>query len=195
MTLEKKESAWSLTIRWLHFGLAVSVTLQLFLSLVMEEPGEAEGVEAWAFMAHELFGLTAFSFALLHWPWLLTGHDGGLGRLFPWDRRGMRTVVADLVSLLRLRLPAGGPRPGLPALVEGAGLTLVTLQGAVGFVIFVLSPPQGEIPEAFEWLGEIHEALGSLIWIYWFGHGGMALAHHLTGDATLRRISPFTRAK
>ncbi len=195
MTQEKPEISWSWTIRWLHFGLAVSVTLQLFLSLVMEEPGEAEGLEAWAFMAHEIFGLTAFTFALLHWPWLLTGHDGGVGRLFPWGARGHRAVAADLADLLRLRLPPGGPRPGLPALVEGMGLTLVTLQGAVGFAIFVLLPPGGEIPESFEWLGEIHEGLGSLIWIYWFGHGGMALVHRLAGDATLRRISPFTRSK
>ena len=139
--------------------------------------------------------MTAFSFALLHWPWLLAGRDGGLRHLFPLDRQARRAVLADIGGLLRLRLPSGGPRPGLPGLVEGAGLLLVTLQGGVGFVIFILLPPRGELPEYLEWLGEIHEALGGLVWIYWFGHVGMALVHRLAGDEVLRRISPFTRTK
>jgi len=184
--------SWSLTVRWLHLGLALSVTLQLFLSLVMEAPGEAEGWQLWAFMAHEWFGLMAFSFALLHWPWFFSGHDGGWRHLFPWDRQGRRAVRVDFGGLLRLRLPEGGARPGLPGLVEGLGLALVTLQGAVGFAIFIVLPPQGELPERFELLAEMHEFLGSLIWFYWFGHGGMALIHRLAGDDVLRRISPFT---
>ncbi|BCX81787.1 hypothetical protein MIT9_P1367 [Methylomarinovum caldicuralii] len=186
-----KENVWSPTLRWLHFGLALAVTLQLFLSLVMEEPGEAEGLEAWAFMAHELFGLTAFALALLHWGWVLSGHDGGWRHLFPWDRQGRQAVWRELSGLLRGRLPEGGPQPGLPGLVEGVGLGLVTLQGASGFVIFLLLPPEGELPERFEFLSELHEACGSGVWIYWFGHVGMALLHRLRGDAVVARISPF----
>ncbi len=185
---------WSLTLRWLHWGLAVSVTLQLFLSLVMEGPGEAEGLEAWAFMAHELFGLLAFSFAILHWLWILSGHDGGWRHVLPWFGEALTAVWRDVKGVLGLKLPGGGPTPGLPGLVEGLGLMLVTFQGAVGFVIFILLPPEGELPEAFEWLGEIHENLGGLVWIYWFGHGGMAIVHRLAGDNVIKRVSPFARA-
>ncbi len=188
--IESLRQSWSLTLRWLHFGLALSVTIQLFLSLVMEEPGEAEGLEAWAFMAHELFGLTAFAFALLHWLWVLSGQDGGWRHLFPWDRVGRQAVRRDLAGLLRGRLPEGGPQPGLPGLVEGIGLVLVTLQGASGFAIFLVLPPQGELPERFEMLSELHEALGSGVWLYWFGHVGMALVHRLRGDAVVARIVP-----
>ncbi len=184
--------SWSLTIRWLHLGLAFSVTLQLFLSLVMEEPGEAEGYGAWAFAAHEIFGLTAFSFAILNWLWVASGRDGGLKHLLPYHPDGLKAVWQDVKGLLRFRLPQGGAVAGLPGLIEGLGLSVVTVQGAVGFAIFVLLPADGELPETYEWLGELHEAFGSLVWIYWFGHGGMAVCHRLLGDDVLRRISPFS---
>ncbi len=183
---------WSSTLRWMHLGLAVSVTLQLLLSLVMEAPGEAEGYEIWAFVAHEVFGLTAFSFAILHWLWIAAGHDGGVKHLFPFYPGGMKAVWKDITGLVRLTLPQGGPLPGLPGLIEGVGLLVVTLQGAVGFAIFILLPPEGELPGTFEWLGELHEVFGSLVWIYWFGHAGMAVVHRLMGDDVLQRISPFS---
>lgn len=186
---------WSLTVRWLHLGLAVSVTLQLFLSLVMEEPGEAQGWQAWAFVAHEVFGLTAFSFAILHWLWIMSGHDGGWRHLFPLAPSSWNRVWNDARGLMRLHLPEGGAEPGLPGLVEGLGLCLVTVQGGVGFAIFILLPPEGELPEMFEWLAELHEVLGGWVWGYWFAHGGMALVHRLAGDDVLRRISPFSGSR
>jgi len=180
-------------VRWLHLGLAFSVTLQLFLSLVMEEPGEAQGLEAWAFVAHEFFGLTSFSLAILHWVWILAGYDGGWRHLLPYHHAGLQALWRDFQGLLALRFPEGGPRPGLPGLVEGLGLSVVTAQGALGFAIFTLLSPEGDLPEPYEWLAEGHEALGTLVWIYWFGHAGMAVLHRLAGDQVVKRISPFSR--
>ncbi|MBN2702178.1 MAG: cytochrome b/b6 domain-containing protein [Methylohalobius sp. ZOD2] len=182
---------WTSTTRWLHLGLAFSVTIQLLLSLVLEEPGEAEGLGRWALIGHELFGLLVLSLALLHWGWILAGHDGGWRRLLPWDGEGRRAVWTDLKGLLGMRLPEGGPRAGLPSLVEGLGLLVVTAQGSVGLAIFVVLPPAGSIPERFEFLYQIHGIIGNLVWLYWFGHVGMALVHRLAGDETLRMISPF----
>ncbi len=183
---------WSKTSRWLHFLLAITVTAQLFLSLVMEEPGEGEGLEKWAFIAHELFGLAALSVVILKWFWLMGGHDGGVGRLFPWDRAGLGRVWEDFSGLFSGRLPEGGPRKGLPALIQGFGLLSVTFQGTTGFVIFTLIPPQGKLPESFEWLLEMHETGGALVWLYWYLHVGMALFHTWRRDSLLRRISPFS---
>ncbi len=188
-----KTERWSQTIRWLHFGLAFSVTSQLFLSLGMEESDEAEGLTQWLFIGHELFGLLALGFAGFHWGWLLGGHDGGLKRLFPLGSAGWQAVREDLRGLMRLYLPRGGPRPGLPSLVEGLGLSVVTVQGLVGLTMFVVLPPIGQLPEQFEWLTEFHAALGSLVWVYWLGHGGMAILHRFTGDDALGGISPFSR--
>lgn len=188
-----KTGHWSLTIRWLHFGLAFSVTLQLFLSLGMADSDEAEGLTQWWFIGHELFGLLALGFAGFHWGWLLSGHDGGFKRLFPWGSAGWRAVGEDLRGLVQLHLPQSGPRPGLPSLVEGLGLSVVTVQGLVGLTIFIVLPPIGGLPEQFEWLTEFHAALGSLVWVYWFGHAGMAILHRFTGDDALRGISPFSR--
>jgi cytochrome b561 len=35
---------------------------------------------------------------------------------------------------------------------------------------------------------DLHQAVASLMWIYLFGHAGMALLHHWRGEATLRRM-------
>lgn len=182
---------WSQTIRWLHFGLAFSVTFQLFLSLGMEASDQAEGLTQWWLIGHELFGLLALGLVVLHWGWLQGGHDGGWKRLFPLGGTGWQAVKEDLRRLMQLRLPRGGPRPGLPSLVEGLGLSVVTVQGLVGLTMFAVRPPMGELPEKLDWLTEWHAALGSLVWVYWAGHVGMALLHRITGGDAVREISPF----
>ncbi len=182
---------WSRTTRWLHFMLAITVTAQLFLSLIMEEPGEGEGLEKWAFIAHELFGLAALSIVILKWFWLMGGRDGGIRRILPWNRAELLYVLEDVKGLILGKLPAGGPQPGLPGLIQGLGFLSVTYQGLTGFAIFMVIPPEGKLPESFEFLLEMHEAGGELVWIYWYIHVGMALFHTLCRHALLRQISPF----
>lgn len=185
---------WSAPIRWLHLGLAGSVTIQLWLSLVMGSPGDAQGITAIALIFHELFGLLVLTFAVLLWLWLTRGHDGGWLRLFPIvNKKGRSAVGADLKGILQGRLPQGGARSGLPGLIQGLGLVIVTFQGLTGFGLFVVLPPEGDLPARFEFLAQIHSALGPWLWLYWLSHGGLALLHGLRKDSVLKAMSPFGR--
>ncbi len=191
-TLREGQAVWSLTLCRLHFSLATTATLQLLLSLRMDPKGE--GWEKALFLVHQLDGLLVFTLVVFHWLWLARGDDGGIVRLFCWlTAAGRRAILDDLRALLRRRLPRGGPRMGLPAAVEGIGLSLVTLQGSTGFLFFTAASLEGTLPEPLQPLVQFHKLCGELLWIFLAGHGGMALLHAVSGDPVLRAISPFRR--
>ncbi|MCX8048977.1 MAG: cytochrome b/b6 domain-containing protein, partial [Methylohalobius sp.] len=122
---------------------------------------------------------------------LKAGHDGGLRRLFPYDRGGWSAVAQDIGGLLRFRLPAGGVRPGLAGLIQGLGLGLVTFQGGVGLAIFLVVPPQGELPATLSFLREWHRILGWGVWGYVGLHLFMALCHVWRRDGVVAAIWPW----
>jgi cytochrome b561 len=185
-------NVWSKTTRFLHLGLAVTVTLQLFLSLVMDtpEPGEAaaDGIFRKFFDAHEIIGLTALVFVACHWVWLGTAKDTGFRHLFPWGAEGRRQLVADLKEIFNRRLPEGGPRGGLVGLVHGLGFLAVTGMVITGGAIFGFITTNALASNAAHICEELHEFCSTLVWIYWFGHGSMALIHQLAGHDTLRQM-------
>ena len=186
-----QDITWSPLLRRLHFALALAVTLQLVLSLFMDPKGE--GLKRGLFLIHELDGLLVFACVVFHWLWLACGNDGGLPRLFPWlFSQGRQAILEDLRGLLERKLPTGGPSMGLPALVEGIGLLLVTLQGTTGLIFWTSASVTGALPEALEPMVELHKLGGKLLWVFGIGHGGMALVHALLGDPAVRAISPFT---
>jgi cytochrome b561 len=185
-------NVWSRTTRFLHLGLAVTVTLQLFLSLVMEapEPGEvaAGGIFRQFFEAHEVIGLSALVFVVCHWVWLATAKDTGFRHLFPWDAEGRREIVADLKGIFNRHLPEGGPRGGLVGLVHGLGFLAVTGMVITGGAIFGFITTNALASSAAHTCEELHELCSNFVWVYWFGHGSMALIHHLAGHDTLRQM-------
>ncbi|UCF90387.1 MAG: cytochrome b/b6 domain-containing protein [Desulfobacterales bacterium] len=85
---------WDKRTKLLHLGLSITVTFQLFISLLMELPRPehgGSGAGGLAFELHEYVGMTAFAIVLLHWLWS-AWHNGGadLRHMFPWNRRGTR---------------------------------------------------------------------------------------------------------
>ncbi|MGA7801942.1 MAG: cytochrome b/b6 domain-containing protein [Gammaproteobacteria bacterium] len=184
---------YSRPTRFLHFGLALTVTFQLAISLVMQaraHQGVPPGAFAHgAFEAHRFVGLAAVAIVVLHWLWSLRPHmDGGIGHLFPWAGADRARVMTDVRGLLRGRVPDSGPRGGLAGAIHGLGLLAVTAMAVSGTVLFVAFPEAGPVPAAAHNAAEVHSAIANLVWAYWFGHVGMALLHHLTGHDTLRRI-------
>lgn len=185
---------WSLPTRFLHLGLVATVSIQLFVSLIMDEPGEKESLLGTAlFEVHEVVGLSALAIVLVHWAWSLFNHaDGGLAHLFPWHRAGRQQVMSDIRGLMRMEMPASGVRGGLPGLIHGLGLLAVTGIALTGGMLFLLMPEQGDpgqLAEAFE---ELHEGFAALVWTYWIGHGGIAIMHHLSGHDTVRNMFNFS---
>src|SRR3569832_2489592 len=116
-----KSGKWSVQTRWLHIGLAVTVTLQLAISLIMAPPDKetATAFARTAFEAHEVVGMSALAIVLMHWFWSVVGRaEGGLAHLFPWTGTTWARVKGDISLLIRGRLPDDGPRGGLPGFVH-----------------------------------------------------------------------------
>jgi len=183
---------WNFSTRLLHLGLVLTVTAQLFISLVMEPPGEDEGATALAKQAyelHEAVGLTALAIVLLHWltSWLQNQGEG-LRHLLPWGASGRAEVMKDIGILRQGNLPASGPRGGLPGLVHGLGLLAVTGMVITGGVLFLTWPEQGDIPEWVDIIGEIHGTIGSLVWAYWGAHILLVVLHARAGHTEVRDI-------
>lgn len=184
-----KHTTWSIQTRWLHFGMALTVSFQLFISLVMEAPDheDASNLARAAFEAHEFVGMAALAIVLLHWLWSLSSQaDGGLGRLFPWGPSGLAAVKKDLAMIMKGKLPDGGARGGLPGFVHGLGFLAVTAMVITGGVLFFIFPETGKPDDTVEFVAEIHEFIATFVWIYWGAHLALGVLHKKLGHSTVQ---------
>jgi len=174
---------WSLPTRILHLGLVLTVSAQLFISLIMEEPDEvSSGISHLAFNAHEIIGLFALLIVFLHWGWsVFTPSSEGTKHLLPWTGTARDQVLNDLKRVFRGKFPSLNKHGGLIGLIHGLGLLAVTGIAATGGVLYFIYPETGEPGWIAEAYTEIHEFLATLVWIYWIGHVGMAILHEVNG--------------
>lgn len=185
---------WDKATRFLHIGLAVTVTLQLLNSLILvaPEPGEPPltPFEAVLFDTHEWLGMAALLIVVLHWAWSLWGRGGaGMRHLFPVSAGDRAIMRQELRGLLALRLPPGGPQGRLAGLIHGLGLLAVSAAALSGAVLFFWMPENGALNAYTSAAEEVHEFISTFVWIYWGGHAGMAFLHHwFTRDDTLRNM-------
>jgi cytochrome b561 len=183
------QEKWSVQTRWLHVGLALTVTLQLAISLIMEPPDEksASALARAAFEAHEAVGIAAVVIVLAHWLWSLSSRaDGGLARLFPWSGPAWREVKSDVAMLMNRQLPDGGARGGLPGLVHGLGFLAVSGMALTGAALFVLFPETGKPDDTVEFIADVHSFIANFVWAYWGGHVALALLHKKAGHSTVQ---------
>lgn len=180
--------------RLLHAGMALGISVQLGLSLVMEAPDDEDqelvtGLPLQLFEAHEYIGMAVFVLLVLHWLWSLSGHmQGGLGHLFPWfSGERMRKVIADAKDALKLNFPDPEVRNNLAGAVHGLGLLAATGLAATGCVIFFsLDVSTGHMSEMGKEFHEIHEMLGPLMWAYLIGHVLVAVIHKRMGHGNVK---------
>jgi cytochrome b561 len=185
---------WSIQTRLLHLGLALTVTLQLAVSLVMEAPDheDASEVALAAFEAHEFIGMAALLVVALHWLWSLASRaDGGLSHLFPWGGAALTQVKIDVSKLFKGQLPEGGPRGGLPGLVHGLGFLAVTAMAISGGILFFIFPETGEPGKNVEAVAEVHEFIATFVWIYWGAHIALGVLHKRAGHSTILDMFSF----
>lgn len=184
---------WDWATRLLHFGLAVTVSLQLLNSLVVEgpEPGHSlSWFEALMLDIHEWLGMAAFVIVLAHWAWSLWGLGGyGMRHLLPWDKQGRSETATALRDIFKMKMPSGGPQDKFSGLIHGLGLIAVTGIAATGAVLFFFMPENGKLNGLTGLANELHEFISTFVWIYWGGHVGMALLHHfIAHDKLLQRM-------
>ncbi|MGH8428524.1 MAG: cytochrome b/b6 domain-containing protein [Gammaproteobacteria bacterium] len=176
-------AGFSPAIRRLHFAVAVLVTTQLVIGLTMSPKQTPE-----LFLSHQLIGLTIAALVLLHWMWLFTRERGQLAQLIPLRASALRAVGCDLHGVLHGRMPEGGPRPGLPALIHGLGLLALTAVAGLGTGIYVLIRLNHTHSEAGKVLSELHVFFAWVVIVYWCGHVLLALVHEATGDHVIARM-------
>ena len=185
-----QQKKWSLPTRILHLGLALTVSAQLFISLIMEEPEEGHvGIGQLAFSAHEVIGLMALLIVLLHWAWsYFNAQPEGIKHLFPWDSVARGKILTELKGIFNGNLPAMNKYGGLVGLIHGLGFLAVTGVAITGGVLYLIFPDVGGAGWVAKVFEEIHESFAVLVWTYWIGHGGMAILHHVNGGEQIANM-------
>lgn len=188
-------SKWSLPIRWLHLGLFLTITSQLFLSLIMAGPDDKHQtlLEHSTLIAHEYVGLAASAIILIHWAYLAIAEHVTFEHLFPWSTRAFRQVLNETAGLIRGRLPDDREQAGLAGFIHGLGLLLATAMGLSGTIMYILLQAAKMHSVGYHIAVNIHGTLANLMWAYWAGHGLLAIVHQILGHETLRGISPLRR--
>lgn len=176
-------TTFSPALRRLHLAVAVLVTTQLVIGLVMSPRHTPQ-----LFLAHQLIGLVIAALVLVHWLWLVGPGRAQLANLFPYGGAGTRTVLDELAQVMRLRMPASGPRPGLPGLIHGLGLLALTAVAGLGTALYVLIRTRHIRSSLGETLGGLHTFFAWLLIVYWCGHVLLAMAHEARGDHVIARI-------
>lgn len=181
---------WRRPVRWLHFGLALTITLQLFSSLVMSSPASdyASSFGLALFRVHEYLGIVAAVIVGLHWLWMPFDRHHLFIHLFPWGKRGRQEIADDLRTLARGELPEEGDRGGLSGLVHGLGLLAATAMGISGVLLYVMLRMPSTPTFLFFTTADAHSLIGNLMWAYLGGHVLLAALHHFIGHPTLKRM-------
>jgi len=179
--------------RWIHFGLALFIMAQLLLSLVMQVPKPGRMITslgAESFQLHRLGGNVILVLLLIHWGWTLAGHlPEGLGHLFPWtDKARMKKVLEDMQPLLKLKIRNLPRTSALAGAVHGLGLTVASFLALTGLVLFYGISLEGRMPPFVHFIKELHEFIGSFMWIYLAGHISMGILHQYIGHRTLSEM-------
>ncbi|CCG41109.1 cytochrome b/b6 domain-containing protein [Magnetospirillum molischianum] len=181
--------------RFLHLSLAVGITTQMFVSLVMITPKPGRIANSW-YSVHEVLGIVLLAVLLVYWlrAVLKTIRGGEPLMLFPWfsaARLGAlgRDIGATLSDALRFRLPNDGEtvRP-LPAAIQGLGLLVGLFLAGTGMVLALTITPGIALSPTLHDIKELHEAFGPLMWGYLAIHPTLAIIHQLAGHKTLNQM-------
>ncbi len=183
------------TTRVLHFGIVLSILLQLFGEKLVgfPQPDHARDVIETLFIGiHEGIGLISL---ILVCVYLIVVLDEAAGRerLFPWMNASGRHKLwlemrRDIPGWLHGKLPSPGESHFISGAIHGTGITLALLLGFTGSMLFLGVGPHGEIPPDVKIIWECHSIMATMMWIFVAGHAGMALMHKFKGHETLREM-------
>lgn len=193
---------YGLTTRWIHAGIALGASAQLFTSLFMDVPAPGQPFAEPGyhfFLVHRWSGICVVTLVVLHWLWGLSGHVmGGWGHLFPWFSgsrlRGLISDVKAVPKWFQGDLPAQQEETiPLAGAIHGLGLLAVSAMAVSGTSIFFGMGPHGSMGPFVAGLREGHMAMGGILWVYFFGHVGISILHQLRGDRLITNMFNLVR--
>ena len=183
-----RDQRWLFVTRWLHALIALGISLQLLLSLIMANPHRlqnASGLQKSLLESHEIVGLTTLFFMFLHWLWVLSKRsDVNIKNLFPWVGIPFQHLKEDVSYLIKeKRFPPVGKHGGLPGFIHGLGFLVATAMVVSGFALFSATEwGAGVNSDLFHKAGNIHGFFASLMWVYLAGHITAAAWHEYKGQ-------------
>lgn len=193
-SVETSDQQWQMLTRWLHALIAISISAQLLLSLLMAEPDhlqQASSLQQLALLAHEYLGISILFLILAQWLWiLLPRSDLALHHLLPLHASGRQRIKTELFDLIKHRsLPESQQHGGIAGLIHGLGLLTASTMALTGLGLYlVLQSAEGTDNPYFETLGDVHSFFGSLMWTYLAGHVVAALWHEYQGEHIIVRM-------
>ncbi|MDX8406451.1 MAG: cytochrome b/b6 domain-containing protein [Mariprofundus sp.] len=181
----------------LHKGMALTVTVQVGLSLFMAHPKPGvvrEPLQLQLFEAHEWVGIAAALIVMAHVTYALISSGNASWRtLFPWLTGEGRSRLGKELGQLSSWFSKGLPHPDeshtLASTIHGLGLLAVLLQGLTGGCIFLgMEEGTGAVSEGIHDVMEIHEVVGMFIIAYLLLHVAAAIWHQKLGHDVISRI-------
>ena len=179
--------------RILHALLALGISLELLLSLVMKTPKPGRvlnALQSFGFEAHRMVGITVLVVLFLHWLVFATGHAyKGIGHFFPWSSKARRdAVLNEIFELLRFKLADPAQKDSLSGAVEGLGLAVASIIAASGMVLFFGIAEDGAMNAVVHAVKEFHEFWGPVMWAYVGMHAGATALHVWLGHRSMLSI-------
>jgi len=181
--------------RVLHLFLLLTVLVQLLTEQLMQVPKPGEPIDLVAgfiFSVHQMIGFVVLIIAITYLLVIMDKVESRM-RLFPWLEQGLRTALIaeirrDLPGWFKGKLPSPDQAHLIAGTVHGLGLLLATGLGVTGSIIFLGIKHDGSMPPAIHTIKEIHELLGTTLWIYLIGHVSMAVLHQIKGHRVKQAI-------
>lgn len=179
--------------RILHALIAVGISLELLLSLVMRAPKPGRvltALESFGFEAHRMVGMAVLCALVLHWLVFAAGHAyKGIGHFFPWTSKVRRdAVLSDIRELLGLKLADPAQKDSLAGAIEGLGFAVGSMLAASGSVLFFGIAENGAMNAVVHAVKEFHEFWGPVMWGYVGIHAGATLLHFRLGHRSVLSI-------
>ena len=181
--------------RVFHIALLLTVLAQLLTEQFMQVPKPGEPIDLVAgfiFSVHQMIGFIVLIIAITYLLVIMDKLEHRT-RLFPWLDRDLRAALLieikrDLPGWFTGKLPNPEQAHLIAGTVHGLGLLLATGLGMTGSIIFLGIKHDGSMPPAIHTLREIHELLGTMLWIFIIGHVSMAVIHQIKGHRVLQAI-------
>jgi len=182
--------------RLLHWGFATLIPLQLLSEELMKRPKPGrirEDMQIFFFEMHEWIGMIALVLIIARIAWGFMGAEGGWARLFPYftcqGLKGLKEeICTEIPGWFKGKIATPEKESFVAGVVHGLGLLLVLGLGVTGATMLYGMEESGKMLGFVHDAKELHEMMGTLLWIYIFGHVGMAVVHQLLGHAMFKRI-------
>jgi len=178
-----------------HFMIAGGMIFELVIENWMKRPKTGETLtmsQTLFFGAHEFVGITLLVIVMTRFM-LMIGEQKDFLRLFPWfeaeGRQGLANELkGDLPGWFSGNLKDTGEQDFLAKTVHGLGLLLALGLGLTGLLLFIEISPEETMGSLGHGAMEVHELMGTLLWVFIIAHFAMAIYHQLLGHKVLQCI-------